>query len=373
MSSSASDVVVVGLGAMGSAIAYHLARRGVGVIGIDRWSPPHSHGSSHGESRIIRRAYFEHPSYVPLVNRAYELWEELERAESSPLLTPTGALMLGSSSSQVVAGAARSAETHGIEHERLAAPELRRRFPQFASGESTIGLYEPGAAVLNAEGCVTAHLEGAKRSGAELRLDERVSSWRETEGGMEVQTDRATYVADRIVLSAGPWLPELLPDAEVQVERQVMLWFEPLESQRFSRQHCPVFIWEIEPETYFYGVPDLGQGIKVARHHGGEIGSVAELNAEVTLEDVDQVRGFLRTHIPEADGELLRGAVCRYTNRPDGYFLIGHHPELPRVLVASPCSGHGFKFASVVGEAVADLLTHGSTPHDLSPFGFTAG
>jgi sarcosine oxidase len=349
------DVLVAGLGAMGSAVAYHLARRGARVVGIDRYAPPHDRGSTHGESRIIREAYYEGPEYVPLVQRAYELWEELERDMGRSLLTRTGALMLGAPESELIRGSRRSAEEHGIPHELLDREALARRFPIFSPGPETVGLLEARGGVLDPEACVRAHLDAARAHGAVLRTGEPMIAWSADAHGVAVLTSRGRLHADHLVLAVGPWLPELVPGLPLEVERQVMLWFEPrVHPEAFAPGWCPVFLWETDPDHLYYGFPDLGSGVKVARHHGGETGRVDELEEEVLEEDVEQLRGFLRRHLPAADGRLLRGAVCRYTNTPDHHFLLARHPDHPRVHLVSPCSGHGFKFASAIGERTAE-------------------
>jgi sarcosine oxidase len=363
------DVVVAGLGAMGSAAACHLAVRGARVLGLDRHSPPHALGSSHGETRIIREAYFEHPAYVPLVQRAYRLWEELEGETGRSLLRRTGALMIGPPEGALVRGALESARLHGLPYERLDPGEARERFPAFRMGEGTAVVLEPGAGVLDPEGCVAAHLERARARGAELRMEEPVLAWRHRAQGVEVRTSRGRYEADRLVVAVGPWLADLVPALPFHVERQVMFWFRPRgEPADFGPGRFPAFLWDLPGGELFYGMPDLGSGLKAARHHGGETGTVHTVDARVRGEDVEVVRRFLRSHIPGADGEPLRGAVCRYTNSPTGHFLIDRHPESEHVLLVSPCSGHGFKFASVFGEVAADLVLDGETRHDISLF-----
>lgn len=364
------DVLVAGLGAMGSAVAYHLARRGVRVLGIDRFTPPHPHGSSHGETRIIREAYHEHPAYVPLVQRAYQLWEALEAEAGRPLLRRTGALMLGASDSALVLGAAHSAQLHHRPFERLDADQIGRRFPVMRPDPEAVAVYEPGAGILDPEGCVAAHLQAATAHGARLRFDEEVQRWAEDGRGVEVTTTRGRFRAGALVLCVGPWLPELVPRLGLQVERQVMFWFRPqAEPERFLPGQFPAFLWEAGPELMFYGVPDVGGGVKVARHHGGQISDLDSLDRDVREADVAQVRGFLERHIPAASGTLLRGAVCRYTNTADSHFLIDRHPDGSATWVVSPCSGHGFKFASVIGEVLADLATDGETDHPVEMFG----
>ena len=366
---SRADVVVVGLGAMGSAITRALARRGRRVVGLDRFSPPHALGSSHGRSRIIREAYFEHPAYVPLVQRAYELWAELEAESSRVLLQRTGGLMAGPSDGVLVAGARRSAEAHRLPCEELSGEEIRRRFPALSPLPGMVGLFEPRAGVLFPEACIEAALAGAARAGATLRLDEAVESWTADERGVSVRTARDTWSADELVFAAGAWLPRLVPGLPLAVERQVLHWFEPLAGGTLlSPEACPIALWEFAPGRVFYTFPDLGEGVKAAIHHDGEPSDPEQVRREVGAEDVAEVRSLLARLVPAAAGRLRDSCVCLYTNTPDQHFLLDRHPRHPRILLASPCSGHGFKFAPVVGEVVADLLTSGRCRFDLRPF-----
>jgi sarcosine oxidase len=266
------DVIVVGLGAMGSAAAHHLARRGARVLGLDRFAPPHAQGSSHGKSRIIREAYFEDPLYVPLVRRAYELWAALERESGREILVRTGGLMLGPPDGVVVPGALRSAREHGLPHEALDAREVRRRVPGFRPAADMAGVWEPRAGYLVPEAAVAAHLALAARDGAELRADEPALAWRATADGVEVTTGRGTYAADRLVLAAGAWMPALLgpSGAPLAVERTVLYWFRPERpTGLFDRARFPVFICEYAPGLAWYGFPDAGDGVKVGLHHHG--------------------------------------------------------------------------------------------------------
>jgi len=365
------DVIVVGLGAMGSAAAYHLARQGRRVLGLDRFSPPHALGSSHGQTRIIREAYFEDPRYVPLVQRAYELWTALEREAERRLLLETGGLMIGRPDSTVVRGARRSAETHGLRHELLAAAEVRRRFPALRPDDDMVAVWEPRAGILIPEACVAAHLAMARRHGATLRVDEPVLRWEPDGGGVRVASAQGVYAAGQLVLSAGSWLTSLLPDLALPltVERQPLYWFEACRNAaHFAPERLPIHLWEHAPQRYLYGFPDLGDGVKVARHHEGRLTDPDAVDREVHAEEVEAMRGLVRRYVPDADGPLRSAAVCLYTNTPDDHFLIDRHPAHEQVVVASPCSGHGFKFASAIGEALAELLSEGRTRLDLSLF-----
>lgn len=368
------DVAVIGLGAMGSATAYHLARRGASVIGFDRFAPPHTLGSTHGRTRIIREAYFEHPLYVPLIRRAYENWSALERDAGEQLLHVTGGLMIGPSSGELVAGACRSALEHGIPHEVLDAAALRRRFPVFRPDDDMVALLEQRAGLLLPERCVAACLRLAAERGAQLKVNEPVRAWRAGEGSVVVETDHGQYRARRAVLSVGPWLPELVPDVELplRVERQTFHWFTPArDPEAFTGERCPIALWEFEPDRLFATFSDLGDGVKIGIHHEGEDAEPHSVRRTITPAEDAAVRGLLERYLPAAAGELRDSAVCLYTNTPDDHFLIDLHPAHPEVVLASPCSGHGFKFASVIGEVLADLTTTGACSFALDPFRLT--
>jgi sarcosine oxidase len=362
----AYDVAVVGLGAMGSHTALELATRGRRVLGIDRHRPPHTLGSTHGRTRIIREAYFEEPLYVPIVQRAYDLWRRLEERSGARLLTVTGGLMLGASDSEVVAGARASAVEHGLPFEELSARQVRERFPAYAVPDEHEAILEPRAGFLEPEAAVEATLALAAAAGAELRFDEPV---RELEGNA-LRTARGTYVADRVVVAAGPWLPELVPGlaALFTAARQPLLWLDPQEPALFTPERFPVFVWEWKPGWAFYGFPDVGDGFKVAVHHHGEATTPDAVDRRLRPDDEEAIRELVRRFFPAGDGELREFAVCLYTNTPDEHFVIDRLPDDERVLVASPCSGHGFKFAPAVGEILADLATGESPRFDLAPF-----
>ena len=356
---------------MGSAAAFHLARRGRRVLGIDRFAPPHTMGSSHGKTRIIREAYFEDPAYVPLVQRAYRLWEELERMAGARLLLKTGGLMIGGPDSTLIAGARRSAETHHLEHEVLSAAEVSRRFPAIRPEPEMVAVHEPRAGILFPEPCIAAHLTLAARHGAAIQTDERVTSWRADGHGVSVTTSRATYRAERLIVSAGAWAAELLADLDppLSVERQVVFWFDPVRARaHLSGTNCPVHLWQFDDRQFVYGFPDLGEGVKMARHHRGITGTAETLSRDIAPAEVEDMRQILRRFLPDASGPLRSTAVCLYTNTPDEHFWIDRHPAHDNVLVASPCSGHGFKFASVVGEILADLACDAVPSLDLALF-----
>lgn len=370
------DVIVLGLGGMGSAVIAHLAMRGQRVLGLDQFHPPHDQGSSHGRSRVIRQAYFEDPAYVPLLLRAYELWRELERQTCRSLLTLTGGLMLGAPDSAVVAGSHRSAKQHNLPHELLDAREIKHRFPQFQPDADTVALYESNAGVVRPEDSVAAHLDLAMQRGATLQMEERVLAWQAAPGRVRVTTSRGEYEAGQLVICAGPWAGPVLADLKLpfQVERQVQLWFEPAGGiEDFLPGKFPVWIWETRDGAHPYGIPALDGpegGVKVAIHHGGANRYCRAENAqrEVSEAEIAAAQAVIASRLPAVRGRCLRAVTCLYTNLPDEHFLIDRHPAHPEVLIVSPCSGHGFKFCPVIGEIAADLVERNTTRHPIQLF-----
>jgi sarcosine oxidase len=371
------DVIVIGLGGMGSAAAAHLASRGQKVLGLDRFSPPHDRGSSHGATRVIRQAYFEHPSYVPLLLRSYELWRELERGNSEPLLVLCGGLMMGASESAVVTGSLDSARRHGLAHEFLDAREIRRRYPAFWVSDGTVALFEREAGVVFCERAVAAHLRRAARASAELHVEEPVIDWQVTpDAGVVVRTARTSYHADQLVLTPGPWAPDFLADLAIplRVERQVLFWFRPRDGvESFLPDRFPVYVWERGGGSLPYGFPSVDGpdgGVKVAfyRKPEAELCAADSVDRRVRDDDVEGIRAAVREFLPTLDGELLSATVCLYTLTPDLHFIIGNHPAHPQVKVAAGFSGHGFKFCTIVGEILADLVMQGRTHNDISLF-----
>jgi len=365
------DVGIVGLGAMGSMTALELARRGKSVIGFDRFRPPHPFGSSTGRSRIIREAYFEHPQYVPLVQRAYAKWAELERDGRVELFTPTGGLMIGPAEGILVTGARRSAELHGLPFEMLSASEVRRRFPVFLTTPRDVGLYEPRAGVLRPEAAIETALSLAAMAGAELRYEEPVLQWRSEAEVISVQTAVGVYRVRRLVLAGGAWMAGALPGSPLglTVARQTLFWFDAVGDRSLvAAGRMPVFIWEWKPGEMFYGFPDQGAGVKVAIHHQGMPADPDTVHRTAAPEEAERLRGVMSGLTPAFNGPLLESAVCLYTNTSDGDFLIDRSPADGRVILASPCSGHGFKFAPALGEVLADLALDRSPAFDITPF-----
>jgi len=361
------DVIVIGLGAMGSAAAYHLARRGARVLGLDAHAPGHTLGSSHGESRIIRLSYYEHPDYVPLLLRAYELWDILQQEAEVELLRMTGGLYVGPLSGSLVAGSLRSAQEHRLPVEVLDAPEIVRRFPVLRPRVDDFAVYEPRAGVLFCERCIEAHLRLAAAAGARLRHEEPVHEWHagheEHNGGgpVEVRTGAAVYRATDLVITAGAWAGRLLAPLGIplQPERNTVFWLQPQHSAGdFASDRFPIWIWDAREGGVFYGVPHLERdGVKVARHHSGIACDPDTVSRVVTAADEAPVRRFVQSAIPALDGPVADSVACLYTLTPDQHFVIDRHPEHPNVIFACGFSGHGFKFSSVVGEILADLAT----------------
>ncbi len=379
------EVAIVGLGAVGSAAAWHLARRGVRVVGFDRFAPPHTHGSSHGESRITRKAIGEGDAYVPLVLRACELFRELERQTGESLLVETGGLWISSERRQATTHVANffdntlaAARRFGITHELLDAGAIRRRFPQFAVRDNESGYYEPEAGYLRPEACVRAHLGLAGEHGAELRYNERVLRVEEKHSGVAVTTERGTIEARQAIVSAGPWVRDFLSAAlasRFAVTRQVQHWFEAPDVARYSAPAFPVFLWELQEKRHvIYGIPALEGGlVKVATEQFDV--TVAPDRVDAQAAATEEERRWMQDelvapYLPGLGPRSARAATCLYTATADFQFVVDRLPGSPRVIVASPCSGHGFKHSAAVGEVLADLATGVSPRVDISPFRF---
>jgi len=369
------DVIVIGTGGMGSAAALHLARRGVRVCGLDRFPPGHDRGSSHGQTRLIRLAYYEHPDYVPLLRRAYELWRDLETAAGRPLLVESGLLLAGPPESAVVRGTVESAEVHALPLERLDHAEAARRWPQVRLPDGWSVVHEPRGGYLMVEDCVRAHAAAAAQAGAVLVAGRTVLGWRATPGGgAVVETDAGDYAADRLVVAAGSWAADLarLPEVPLRVLRKSLFWYEPAVAARAKHAagRLPCFGFD-GPEGFFYGFPALaGAGLKIAEHTGGTpVADPLAVDRGVVAAERARVEAVLTARLPGVGTQLAAHAACLYTMSPDGHFLVGLHPHHPQVVVAAGFSGHGFKFAAVMGEILADLATAGRSS---LPIGFLA-
>ena len=365
------DVALCGLGAMGSAAAYRLTRRGARVLGLERYSPGHDRGSSHGATRIIRLGYFEHPSYVPLLRHAYALWRELENASGRQFLHVTGIAEIGPAGGTLVQGTLGSARLHGLRHEVLAAPDLMRRFPAFNVPADHVGVVQPDGGFLDVEPSIAAQLALASAAGAEIRNGETVQAIEPRADSVRIVTDRGTIEAGAAIVAAGAWTKSLLPGlaAPLRVTREVMGWFETSEAELFAVDRFPVFIIESRHGMH-YGIPPHGSlGIKVAKHHHrNQTVDPDAYDRTVSADDEALIRAAIAEYLPAANGRLIAAKTCLYTMTPDGDFLIDRLPGAPNIIVASPCSGHGFKFAPVIGEILADLATTGATRHDVARF-----
>lgn len=367
----AFDVVVIGQGAMGSAALYHLARKGVRVLGIERFEPGHERGSSHGRTRIIRLGYYEHPSYVPLVRRAYRLWRDLEAASGRALLTVTGIAEIGHPDGELIKGTLTTSRLHDLPHTILDARELMRRYPAFALPNGFVGVVQPDGGFIEAEPAIRAHLDLAISAGAELRTGERVHAVEPRGDGVRVTTDRGTIDAGRAIVAAGPWTDAILPRLPVplRVTRQALIWVRPNDESLFVPERFPVFMLESRHGIH-YGFPVHGtDGMKLAKHfHADEAVDPETYDRVVSAKDEAMIRNAVTEYCPAADGLLLSAKTCLYTMTPKGDFLIDQIPGHQQIIVASPCSGHGFKFAPVIGQILADLATGGATGHDIARF-----
>ena len=363
------DVIVVGIGGMGSATVYELASRGLRVLGLEQFDIPHDQGSSHGVNRMIRLAYYEDPSYVPLMRRAYERWRDLETASGEKLLYATGSVAAGREDHEVFAGSLRSCIEHDLPHEVLTSAELTSRFPGFRLPSDWMGLLQPAGGFLLSERCIVNYVFGALESGAEIRAREPVLGWDLSGDTVQVETGRGKYEAGALVITAGAWTEMLTPSLAhlAKPERQVLGWFQPLRPELFTLDNFPVTTLA-GGEGQYYALPVFGiPGFKVGRYnHLEENTSADDLDRVCREEDEEILRLGVSSYFPDANGPTLSMKVCMFTNTPDEHFIIDAVPGAPNVFLAAGFSGHGFKFCSVIGEIMADLATSGGTDHDIS-------
>lgn len=391
MTSSSSfrpDVLVIGLGAMGSAAVYQLAKRGANVMAVDQFKPPHAHGSTHGETRITRQAIGEGRQFVPLAQRSHELWREMERETGHTLLTQSGGLIVARAGlashmheqQDFLGNTISAANEFGIAHEVLTAATIAARYPQLMLTGDETAYFEAGAGYLAPETCVSAQLELAARFGATLNTHERVLAVRREGGKAVVATDRGTYTPGTTIVAAGPWLPALLPQLaqRLVVRRQVQYWFEIEDNASYAVDQFPIFIWHwgAGPDDVFYGFPQVGEGlraIKIATEQCDIATTPEQVAREVAPEEIAAMfERHIRGRLRDVTARCVKASTCLYTNAPAANFLIDRLPDTPDVIVVSACSGHGFKHSAAIGEAVALMANSGQTPNVLRPFAFAA-
>ena len=382
------DTIVIGLGAMGSAATYQLAKRGNKVLGIDQFSPPHTQGSSHGDTRITRQAIGEGAEYVPLVLRSYEIWDEIGKATGKKILNITGGLIMSSVEKSIHHGnnffnqTVASAEKYNIEHTLLNANQIRKRFPQFKLQGNERGYFEEKAGYLRPELCIETQLELAKKYGAELVLNEKVISFTPTDSkeGIFIKTDKDEYEAGKVIIAAGSWISQLLGRKLGQyfsVYRQVLYWFDVEDTiSQFETPNFPVWIWEFgnSEEDAMYGFPaidGLRGGVKLASEQYSAVTNPDTVSREVTEQDIrNMYQKYVQYHFNGLSNRCVKSVACLYTVTPDHKFVIDIHPDFPQVIIASPCSGHGFKHSAGIGEVLAQLATDGKSEIDISKFSF---
>lgn len=358
-------VAVVGCGAMGAATGWRLQKRGADVVCFDRYSPPHDLGSTHGESRVTRTAYIEGSWYVPLLQETFPMWRELEAETKQQLLTLTGLLLIGEQDAHAVTASRAAAREHGLDVRILDSSELRKRYPGHIVADGEIAVFDPQAGYLRLEAVMSAMTQNLK-----VHRNTQVTRVEPKNDGVEVSTAKGTEKFDAAVIATGPWMHELVPFLPLKVERQVLVWLAIQSgADWFGPDRFPVWLREGTPQGDVYGLPSLdGRSIKIARHHGGEATDPDKVRRSATDADLDPLRLFVTKYLNGVTRHVTRSAVCMYTNTPDQHFAIGLHPESSRMVVVSACSGHGFKFAPVVGDIAADLVLDGGTSRDISHF-----
>lgn len=376
------ETIVIGLGAMGSASVYQLAKKGSKVLGIDQFSPPHKNGSSHGDTRVTRQAIGEGKEYVPLSLRSYEIWNELERNSGKKLLTITGGLFMGNISANLhgndsfLQKTINAAQEFDIPHRIFSADELRVRFPQFSIEDTYVGYYEENAGFLRPELCVETQIKLAEQYGAQINLNEKVQRCiLATDGSVEVRTDKRIYHTEKLIVTAGPWAAQFFPEyADLfKVHRQVLYWFDIQGSiTPYLPEHFPVFILVRNGKDDIYGFPAIDGrrgGLKVAFEEYSVVTTPETVNRKVSQEEIERAyHKYIAKHLPGLSARCVKAVPCLYTVTPDSKFIIDTHPEHPQIIIASPCSGHGFKHSAAIGEALSELAIDGKSQYDLSDF-----
>lgn len=374
------DAVVLGLGAVGSAAVYQLARRKACVLGIDRYAPPHRLGSTHGATRITREAIGEGTHLTPLARRSHEIWRGIEQQTGMPLLSQSGLLIISSATrtsfthvEDFFANTVAAARRYGVAHEMLDTSAIRARYPQFRVRGGEVGYYEPGAGFVRPEACVIAQLDLARRYGADIHLNERVTAFSQDSDEVLIKTERDRFRAKVLIMAAGAWLPEFLDPRlarAFRVYRQVMLWFATRD-ESFRPERFPAFIWELSGRTQaIYGFPEFDrEGVKVASEQYEQTTAAASVNRVVTDNEAAAMHAdLIAPFLPQLPAECVRATACLYTVTPDFGFVIDQHPECERVIIASCCSGHGFKHSAAIGEILAEFALTGRSAVDLTPF-----
>ncbi len=371
------DVIVLGVGAMGASAYYHLASRGAAVLGLDQFDIPNDQGSAHGQSRAFRMCYYEHPDYVPLLRRSLELWHQLEEITQRKLLHMTGGIWFGPADCELIAGSRDAAVTHDLAHEWIEHDELAKRYPQFTVPDDYVGFYEPQAGLLLPEKIISAYAEDATKRGAVLRPNEPVVKWEAGSKSVTIHTTQSKYEADHLVVCAGPWSSRILGEigVELPVTRQIAIWVQPPEAELFTLGTLPIWAIDRPKGGMYYGFPILDDtpGFKLAVHYPGEPADPDSIDRVAQPDESNELREMLGRFIPGADGPLLEASVCMYTNTPDAHFIVDHHPQHANVTIAAGFSGHGFKFASAIGEALADLALDGRTGLPIGFLGLERG
>lgn len=366
-----SDVIIIGLGAMGSATSMFLSHNGIKVIGFDSYSPPHEFGSSLGHTRVIREAYHEGTTYVPIVQRAYEIWLEMNENSKVPIIETYGGLLIGRKTGDIE-NALKSANKYDIPIKKMTNDEISQKFSVLNPPKEYIGLLESRGGAVFVENSINHMLNTALNNGSVHKYNERVVRWSKKSNYYLVETNLGNYKAEKLVFSSGAWITKLLPTLKlpIKIERQVLFWFSPRKNpDKFKSINMPNSGWDLDNGLSFYTMPNLeNRGFKVAMHHNGEFVDPDTLIRESNDSDLKMVRDFLEEYIPDGNGELIDSKVCMYTDTPDQDFLIDSHPDDENIIICSPCSGHGFKFTPAIGEICSSLIINNSTNFDLDKF-----
>ena len=365
------DVIIVGLGAMGSAASYYLSKNGVKVLGLDTYEPPHKLGSSHGHTRVIREAYHEGTSYVPIVKRAYELWNELDHEIEDKLILEYGGMYLGDDG-KYLSDAKKSAKKYDIPIKEFSSKEIKEKYNILNPPNNFKGLLENRSGAVFPEKAISNFLSKSINNGSSHNYNEKVIGWEKQSKFYKVETDKNNYFAEKLIFSSGAWIKNLVPSLKlpVKIERQVLFWFDPIKDKdKFHYSNMPNTGWDLDNGMEFYTQPNIeNKGFKVAMHHNGKFISENDLNRESNADDLSIVKNFLEEYIPLANGKIIDSRVCVYTNTPDLDFIIDFYPNDENLIICSPCSGHGFKFTPAIGEICSELVINNGTNYDLSEF-----